>query len=133
MTESTNTRLELPRPLINQLLHAAQSMPDRAHWGVIGAHDHMPVHCYLLDPADGNSLARLQGKLATRGETLFAWYRADPGAATTPDLSELGELDARLNLLFSVSLGTKGVLQLRGWRVDGMKLSELEIGLSEEP
>lgn len=133
MAKLSNTRLDLPRQLINQLLHAAQSMPDKVHWGVIGAHDNSPVHCYRLESDDDTGLAHLQHKLAARGETLFAWYRADPGAANTPDLTELGMLDARVNLVFSISLGTKGVLQLRGWRVDGNKLSELEVGLSDEP
>ncbi|HET7650186.1 MAG TPA: hypothetical protein VFL15_05750 [Gammaproteobacteria bacterium] len=132
MAEASSTRLGLPRPLINQLLHAAQAMPDKAHWGVISASDNQPVRCYRLEPDDDAGLTRLRHKLAARNETPFAWYRADPGTASIPDLAELGKLDLSVHLLFSVSLGTKGVLQLRGWRVDGKKLSELEIGLSEE-
>jgi hypothetical protein len=123
--------LQLPRPLVNQLLHAAQSAPDNIRWGIIGARGQTPVHCYPLAGLDAKSISAVLHQLERQGETLFAAYRTDAGDAQAPDLTELDTLGIRVPLLLGISLGTKGVLQLRGWRIEAQRLVALEVSISE--
>jgi len=128
------TRLNLPRPLINRLLHAAQSLPDAVHWGLIGADRNSPAHCYPIKQLDSTQFALAREKLDKRGETLFAIYRSDPAdmPMPMPDIQEIKSPGIEAPYLLSVSLGTKGVLQLRGWRIEGGQLSALDVGISED-
>ncbi|MHB8425827.1 MAG: hypothetical protein ACYDB9_11890 [Gammaproteobacteria bacterium] len=124
-------RISLPRILVNQLLRAAQSAPDSIRWGIIGARGRTPVHCYPLAGLDAKSISAARHQLERRGETLFAAYRTDAGDAQAPALTELGALGIRIPLVLGISLGTKGVLQLRGWRIESQRLVALEISISE--
>ena len=123
--------LPLPRPLVNQLLHAAQSAPDSIRWGIIGARGQTPAHCYPLAGVDAKSISAVRHQLERQDETLFAAYRTDAGDAQAPDLAELDALGIRVPLVLGISLGTKGVLQLRGWRIEAQRLVTLEISISE--
>ncbi|HEX5339443.1 MAG TPA: hypothetical protein VFX47_01020 [Gammaproteobacteria bacterium] len=129
--KETTPALHLPRPLVNKLLHIAQSSPTTTAWGMIGARDHVPVHCYPMERLDADSHAAAQHRLEQRGETLFAMYRADHGETCTTNLSELDALGIRTPLSLGISLGIKGVLQLRGWRIEAGQTVMLEIGISE--
>ena len=124
-------RLELPRQLINRLLHVAQSMPDAIHWGLIGADNGIPLHCYPIADLNAGQLAAARDNLMQRGETLFAIYRSDPDRILTPGSHILDELGIEAPYLLSISLGTKGVLQLRGWRIDSGQPTALDVGISE--
>jgi [CysO sulfur-carrier protein]-S-L-cysteine hydrolase len=131
MLKGAACELRLPRPLINQLLHIAQSAPAGIQWGFIGARGQVPAHCYPIEKLDTNGIAAAQHKLDQLGEALYALYRVDSGAARVPDLSEIEAFGIKTSFLLGISLGTKGVLQLRGWRVTGQQLSALDIGISE--
>jgi len=124
-------RISLPRILVNQLLHAAQSAPDSTRWGMIGARGRTPAHCYPLTDLDAKSVSAARHQLERQGETLFAAYRTDAGDAQAPDLTGLDALGIHVPLLLGISLGTKGVLQLRGWRIQAQRLVALEISISE--
>ena len=67
--------------------------------------------------------------LAQDGERVWALYCSDPGKIHVPNPSELARLSVPRFL--GVSLGTKGVLQLRGWRIDGARFRELEVAIRE--
>ena len=123
--------LSLPRPLVNQLLHIAQTAPAGTRWGIIGARGHLPAHCYPLEHFDANGIAAAQRKLEVRSETVFAWYRIHSSGIKAPDISDLQTIGISVPLLFGVSLGTKGVLQLRGLRIEDGRLVELDVGISE--
>ncbi len=124
--------LLLPRLLVNQLLHQAQSSHTQMTWGIIAALDDMPGHCYPLAqnhyPAEERISVALK-MLAHRGERLWAVYRTDSGEASAPAPAELTPFGARLFL--AISLGTKGVLQLAGWRMDNSGILELEVAICE--
>jgi hypothetical protein len=131
MPEDAAPGLRLPRPLVNQLLHIAQTAPAGVQWGIIGERGHVPVRCYPIEKLDANSIAAAQRRLGQQGETLYALYRTDSGAARVPDLSEIEAFGIKTSLLIGVSLGTKGVLQLHGWQIEAGHQVELEIGISE--
>ena len=126
------THISLPRILVNQLLHAAQSAPDSIRWGIISGRDGKPEHCHGLNgspPPAMHTIRALQQTLAQDGERVWALYCSDPGEIYVPNPSELARLSVPRFL--GVSLGTKGVLQLRGWWTDGARLRELEVAIRE--
>jgi proteasome lid subunit RPN8/RPN11 len=119
--------IELPRALVNHMLHLAQSSPQQEVCGLVGAQGGKPTSCYpvanaaatphqrfQLDPAGQIDALR---QIRERGEALFAIFHSHPAAPAEPspvDLAEAAYPDA-LNLL--ISLNTKGVLEMRGFRI----------------
>lgn len=93
--------LVMPRSLAIRVLHAAQiAQPDPIH-GVIGARAGEPasLHVDRSEPA--------------AGETLWARLWSYPQAEAVPQASEL--IADQLSLV--ISLNTKGVLEMRAWRL----------------
>lgn len=131
MPEQAVSELLLPRPLVNQLLHIAQSAPAGVRWGFISARGPTPIHCHPIEKLDADCIAAVQQKIDRQGEILFALYRADSAEAHVPDLSEIEQFNVIVPLLLAVSLGTKGVLQLHGWQISAWHPVELDIGISE--
>jgi len=103
----------LPRPLVLKLLHLAQVDPGA---GLI-----------VRAPGGGLRLATL----ADGAESdVFAFYRATP--QTAPAEADIVRWQARTQLFLGVSVGTKGVLQLRGWQTGVAGMEPVEISLAEE-
>lgn len=134
--------IALPRALVNQLLHYAQSSPDLEICGLVGGKDGAPATCYpvrnaaeqperryLLDPEEHINTLRA---MRERGEDLFAIFHSHPQAPAEPSATDL-ELAAYPEALYLiVSLNTKGVLELRGFRIDtGRKVEEVELLLGQ--
>lgn len=93
--------LVIPRRLAIQILHAAQVAQPASIRGMVVARAGVP------------SLLRLEGEVASQGELLWARLWSHPQAPAVPAAEQL---DAALpNLL--VSLNTKGVLEMRAWRL----------------
>lgn len=117
--------LVLPRRLAIQLMAEAQQAGDRAVGGVVAARGNVPVAVYPAGAADA-TLPALRD-----GETLWAVYRSHPAAGWEPsaaDLSGAGPADV-LHLI--VSVDTKGVLQLRGWRIRNGNAVQQELRIGE--
>lgn len=131
MPEEIALELNLPRPLVNQLLHIAQIASNGTSSGIIGVRDRTLTRCYPLEYLDTNGIAAAQRKLEASSEIVFAWYRVDSNGLKTPDVSDLQAIGISVPLLLGISLGTKGVLQLRGWRIEGQQLTGLDISISE--
>lgn len=134
--------IALPRPLVNQLLHYAQSSPDTEVCGLVGAKDGLPATCYpvqniaeppqtrfYLDPEQHIAALR---RMEERGEALCAVFHSHPAAPAEPSATDL-ELAAYPDALYLiVSLNTKGVLELRGFRIDAEKrVGEVELLLGQ--
>lgn len=137
-----NPAIRLSRPLVNQLLHHAQSSPEAEVCGLIGAKGGVPATCYpvkntaaepecryVLDPEEHIDTLRA---MKTRGEELFAIFHSHPAAPAEPSATDL-ELAAYPEALYLiVSLDTKGVLELRGFRIGADKqVSEVELLLEQ--
>lgn len=133
--------VELPRPLAITLLHLAQRSPEEEICGLITAIDAEPVRVIPMrnsaaDPRrqfemDERELIDTMKALRERGETLFATYHSHPDAApelSTMDIERLGYPDA-LHLV--ISLHTKGVLQMRGWRLESETPQALDVVVRE--
>lgn len=134
--------IQIPRKLSNQLLHRAQLSPDFEICGLIGSRNGLPASCYpiqniaeqpeqrfLLDPAQ--QIAAMK-TMREAGEELFAIYHSHPAAPATPSITDL-ELAAYPDAFYLIiSLGTKGVLEMRAFKVNRKIATEIAILLHED-
>lgn len=129
----------LPRPLVNQLLHHAQLEPEQEVCGLIGRRrDAMhfypvaniapaPQRLFEMDPAQQIAALRL---MRERGEDLFAIYHSHPHSPPAPSLIDLEQAAYPDALYIIASLQTKGVLELRGYRLREDVVEELALEIS---
>jgi proteasome lid subunit RPN8/RPN11 len=133
--------IAIPRPLVNQILHHAQAASTLEVCGLIGARDGIPTTCYPLDnvseqaetrfaPDPGQQVEAMR-TLRERGETLFAIFHSHPAAPALPSASDREQLGYPETLYLIVSLNTKGVLEMRGFRLEeGRQFAEIPLCLA---
>lgn len=129
--------IQLPRQLVNDLLHQAQISPECEICGLIGALNGTPVSVYpVANVADHpGELFRMdpQGqidamrRLREAGETLFAIYHSHPHADARPSARDLAEAAYPDALYLIISLNTEGVLEMRGFRLDNGDFTPVQI------
>ncbi|MGD0960455.1 MAG: M67 family metallopeptidase [Methylomonas sp.] len=138
-----NPEINLPRKLTNQLLHLAQTSPEQEICGLIGAdRDGLPINCYPIPNAaatphnrfllDGSRQIAAMQTMRDRQETLFAIYHSHPHAPAIPSLADIEEAGYPEALHLIISLNTKGVLELRAFRIVEKSAVELNLNLIEE-
>lgn len=129
----------IPRLLTIQLLHLAQLSPEQEVCGLIGAENGNPRHCYpisniaehahrqfLLDPAEQLSTMKT---MREKGEELFAIYHSHPTAPAIPSTDDI-TMNAYPNALYLIiSLNTKGILEMRGFKLQANQYTEVELAL----
>jgi proteasome lid subunit RPN8/RPN11 len=133
----------LPRGLINQLLQHAQQSPADGACGLIGVKQGMPEHCYpitvpataavprklfAMDPAQQTAALRA---IRERGEELYAIYHSRPDAPPLPSPADLAECGYPEALYLIISLQTRGVLEMRGFRLEHGAVSETALEIAE--
>ncbi len=131
----------LPRALINQLLHHAQQSPVDEACGLIGGKQGLPEHCYpianiaavprklfAIDPAQ--QIAALRA-MRERGEELYAIYHSRPDAPPLPSPADLAQCGYAEALYLIISLQTRGVLEMRGFRLEHGVVSEAPLQIAE--
>lgn len=134
--------IQIPRKLTNQLLHLAQLSPDYEVCGLVGSKNGLPSTCYpikniaqcpeqrfLLDAKE--QIAAL-AQMRNQGEELFAIYHSHPAAPATPSTADLEQAAYPDALYLIISLNTKGVLEMRGFKIDHQNASETPLTLSED-
>lgn len=135
--------VHLPRALVNQLLHLAQETPEREVCGLIAAKNGIPDRCHPVrnvadDPArrfllDAGEQIDVLRRLRENGQELFAVFHSHPAAPALPS-SEDTDMAAYPEALYLIlSLGTKGVLELRAFRLDttSKRFDEVNLRLGE--
>ena len=132
ITAMTDT-LQLPRALVNHVLHLAQIAPDGRLAGLIGAKDGQAQSFHATD-VNANASAReaALNALQTRGETLLAILSSHPDSPAEPSDQEIADPEFPDTPRFIISLNTKGVLELRGFRRTPAGWQEIELVLLEE-
>lgn len=137
-----NQDICLPRKLTNQLLHWAQLSPDAEVCGLVGADaDGIPVNCYpvsnsaenpqkrfLLDP--GQQIAAMK-QMRDKQQTLFAIYHSHPKAPAEPSPTDIEQASYPDALHLIISLNTKGVLEMRGFKITDNDVEEYPLRLIE--
>ncbi|MCQ8106276.1 M67 family metallopeptidase [Methylomonas sp. SURF-2] len=133
----------LPRKLTNQLLHLAQLSPEAEVCGLVGADENgTPSTCYPV----GNNAANPQNRFSLepgqqiaamkqmrdKGQTLFAIYHSHPAAPAEPSAADIEQAAYPDALHLIISLNTKGVLEMRGFKINGNQVEEFPLRLIEQ-
>jgi proteasome lid subunit RPN8/RPN11 len=133
--------LRLPRRIVNDLLDHARTSPGQEICGLISARDGAalraipvanaaphPEYRYAMDPA--GQIAALC-RMREASEELLAIYHShplSPAAPSTIDIAEAGYPDA---VYLIISLTTKGVLEMRGFRIRDGGVREVALEIEE--
>lgn len=134
--------IQIPRKLTNQLLHLAQLSPDLEVCGLVSSQNGVPCHCYpvanvaehpqqrfLLDA--GQQISAM-AKMRELGEDLFAIYHSHPTSPALPSTTDL-ELAAYPDALYLIiSLNTKGILEMRGFKIQQRTAREIPLIMNED-
>lgn len=129
--------MHLPRTLVNQLLHQAQVSPQTEICGLIGATAEGGVSVYPVANVaeEPDRLFRMEPsaqiaamrRMREHGESLFAIYHSHPHAPALPSARDLAEAAYPEALYLVISLDTKGVLEMRGFRLEEGRSREVEL------
>lgn len=133
------SEIQLPRKLASQLLHLAQISPDAEICGLVSSKNNVPVHCYPIDNIAEQSNHRFlldvkqqittMKQMRERGEELFAVYHSHPNAPAYPSPLDLDMASYENAPYFIISLNTKGILELRAFRIENKIATEVRITL----
>jgi [CysO sulfur-carrier protein]-S-L-cysteine hydrolase len=135
----TSSEMQLSRKLTNQLLHLAQISPNDEICGLIGGKNNHPTTCYPIKNVATHPqqqfLLDAEQQIATmitmreHGEDLLAIYHSHPKSPAVPSPTDL-ELAAYEDATYLIiSLNTKGVLEMRGFRIQQKIAQELVLTL----
>jgi [CysO sulfur-carrier protein]-S-L-cysteine hydrolase len=137
-----NTEIQISRKLTNQLLHLAQLSPDYEICGLVGSKNGIPSTCYPVDNIaeqpqqrfllDAKQQIAAMAKMRIDGEELFAIYHSHPKAPAEPSIYDVAAAAYPDALYLIVSLNIKGVLEMRGFKINQQKAEEVVLTLSEE-
>lgn len=138
----TPEHTQIPRKITNQLLHLAQISPELEVCGLIGSKNGLPSSCYPVKNTAEHPQQRFQldpsqqisamAKMRDQGEELFAIYHSHPAAPATPSVTDLELASYPEALYLIISLNTKGVLEMRGFKIDHKSAQEVALYLSED-
>ena len=134
--------IQIPRKLTNQLLHLAQLSPDLEVCGLISSKNGLPIHCYPVANVaehpqqrfllDAKQQISAMAKMRELGEDLFAIYHSHPTAPALPSTHDL-ELAAYPDALYLIiSLNTKGILEMRGFKIQQKTALEIPLIMNDE-
>jgi release factor glutamine methyltransferase len=139
--QSSPQEITIPRKLMQQLLHAAQETPDLEVCGLIGAENNIPCICYPIRNVSSQPQTRFQldakqqittfKHMREQGETLFGIYHSHPTGPATPSKTDV-QLSAYPEALhFIISLNTKGVLELRCFKIVHALTQEIALNITD--
>jgi proteasome lid subunit RPN8/RPN11 len=129
--------VKLPRPLVNQLLTQAQHDAENETCGLVAAKNGIATRAYPVSNVSGDKIHLFEMDPAEQihamknmreaGEELFAIYHSHPHAPASPSETDLQQLSYRDVLYLIISLNTKGVLELRGFRINQQNFEAVEL------
>ncbi|MBU6420624.1 MAG: hypothetical protein KGL98_04550 [Gammaproteobacteria bacterium] len=118
--------LRLPRTLVNQLLRQAQRTAGLAQGFVIRDRQDRYRCVPIPTDADLNKVA-----LRARTQAPLAFYRSSNMPLPPLAAAQTAALADCTGLFLDIALDTKGVLQLRGWRLADGHATPLEVAITE--
>ncbi|WP_297814039.1 M67 family metallopeptidase [uncultured Methylophaga sp.] len=132
----TRETVQIPRTLVNQLLHQAQLSPSQEVCGLVGQRDEQS-ECYPIEnvATDASVLFALNASeqlaafksMKQKGQTLFAIYHSHPSSPPVPSEIDIEEANYSEALYLIISLNTKGVLEMRGFYLSDGNPQEVEL------
>lgn len=142
LTIMTQKHIQIPRKIINQLLHLAQISPDLEVCGLIGAKNGLPCSCYpvkniaehpqLSFQLDAAQQISAMAKMREQDEQLFAIYHSHPTAPATPSITDIALSSYPNAFYLIISLNTKGILEMRCFKIDHQSAQEIALSLSDD-
>lgn len=137
----TISEIKIPRKITNQLLHLAQISPTSEVCGLIGSQQGRPSSCYPIDNIaerpqqqfllDPKQQIAAMSKMRGRNEDLLAIYHSHPTSPAQPSKIDIEMASYPDALNFIISLNTKGVLELRGFRLGKNSAKEISLVLEQ--
>lgn len=134
--------IQIPRKLANQLLHLAQISPNQEICGLVASKNGAPCHCYpitnvaeqpqqrfLLDAVE--QIAAMS-TMRSLGEELFAIYHSHPTAPALPSSYDLAQATYPDTLYLIISLNTKGILEMRGFKINQQNALEFPLMMNDD-
>ncbi len=131
------SQVALPISLVNKILTHAQHSPESEVCGLIAARDGEPATLYpianvadlpeklfAMEPAAQIEAMR---QMREAGEELFAIYHSHPHAPAQPSSRDLEEAAYPQALYLIVSLNTKGVLEMQGFRLHQGQVDKVDL------
>lgn len=131
------TSTQLPRTLINQIMSQAQSSDEDEICGLISAKNKTvlqvyPVtniaketdHLFSMDPKEQINAMR---NMRENDEQLFAIYHSHPHAPAVPSIKDIQQANYPDALYLIVSLDTKGVLEMRGFKLEKESVATVDL------
>jgi len=138
----TLPEIKIPRKITNQLLHLAQISPTTEVCGLIGSQQGKPRSCYPIDNIaeqpqqqfllDPKQQIAAMTKMRDRNEDFLAIYHSHPTSPAEPSQIDIDMVSYPDALTFIISLNTKGVLELRGFKLGNNSAKEISLVLEQE-
>ncbi len=120
-------QIKLPRTLINQLMTHSQSREGEEVCGFIASRNGVPVKTYpvtnIATPVTNRFEMEPRAQIDTirkmreQGEEIFAIYHSHPTSPAAPSQQDINEFSYPEALSLIISLNTKGVLEIRAYRM----------------
>lgn len=129
--------ITLPLKIVNQILAHAQSQAEEEICGLISERDGQIVALYPVQnisdhrenlyQMDGKSQIDAMRNMRENGEQLYAIYHSHPHAEAFPSATDVKEAAYPDAIYLIVSLNTKGVLDLRAYRLKDGNIEVLRV------
>jgi proteasome lid subunit RPN8/RPN11 len=134
------TEIQIPRKLANQLLHLAQQSPDAEICGLIGSKEGLAQQCYPIKNIaehpqhrfllDASQQIAAMSQIRESNQELFAIYHSHPTAPALPSSEDLALSAYPAALYLIISLNTKGILEMRGFKINQESAQEIPLTLT---
>ena len=140
-TRAVMSVVRLPRPIVNQILSHAQGSPEAEICGLLAARDGHIVASYpipnvasdpdILFEMDPQAQIQAIRHMRDNDHELYAIYHSHPHSPARPSATDLANATYPEAVYLIVSLNTKGVLEMRGFRLQDGKVEELGLELGQ--
>ena len=132
--------ITIPRKIVQNLLHHAQQTPEQEVCGLISSQENIPCCCYPIKNTadhperffnlDAQQQIQAMAEMRNNNEQLFAIYHSHPSAPAMPSSTDIQQASYSDALYIIITLKTKGVLELRGFRIADTQFSEVPLRLT---
>jgi proteasome lid subunit RPN8/RPN11 len=132
-----NAELVLPRKLVNQILTHAQQHEHTESCGLISVSAGKPAHYYAVKniAADPSTHFEMEPKqqiaamkhMREHGENLLAIVHSHPLSPPVPSVTDMQEAGYPEAYYIIVSLNTKGVLDMRGYKMVDAEMQAVDL------
>ena len=137
-----SAELVLPRKLVNQILTHAQQHEHTESCGLISAFAGKPAHYYAVKNIATEPSTRFEMEpkqqiaamkhMREQGEDLLAIVHSHPGSPPVPSTSDRQEAGYPQAYYIIVSLDTRGVLEMRGYKIDHAEMQTVDLRYGHE-